>query len=414
MATKFVFSGTGTRGDLIPLAALAAEMQRRGHACHFLSNDPSGAIARQFGIPFTSTAPAQLDNLSGVEVAFGEHVFPAYRRNFEFIEAELAQGTELVIVNNEYYAGSTLMAERHGLPLCRLTLTPYRIFSLEQPFYPLNRKLQGPLALTYRRYGLPRLRALRYGHPYVLRGVNGFRAELGLAPLGNLSELERLVSYQLCLFPEWYCPPASDWPRPLECVGFPLPPPHGELPGELSRFIDAQGAPLLFTPGTGVADVAQFFAAARECCERLGRAGVFLSPRLPAESRGIQGRFYQLDYLDLALLLPRAALLVHHGGIGTTARAFEAGVPQIISPQAFDQPDNGDRVSRLGVGQMIARPLLTGERLARAAESLLGSADVRARLQAFSCQTRAQRALAKSADALERRFLAPGAARDAA
>lgn len=47
-------------------------------------------------------------------------------------------------------------------------------------------------------------------------------------------------------------------------------------------------------------------------------------------SRGL----YHVDYLDLALVLPRAALLVHHGGIGTTARALEAGVPQIICPQA--------------------------------------------------------------------------------
>jgi UDP:flavonoid glycosyltransferase YjiC (YdhE family) len=197
-------------------------------------------------------------------------------------------------------------------------------------------------------------------------------------------------------------------------VGFPLARADGELPSELSRFIDAQGAPLVFTPGTGVVEVDHFFGAARECCERLGRAGVFLSPRLPAQSRGARGRFYQLDYLDLALLLPRAALLVHHGGIGTTARAFEAGVPQIISPQSFDQPDNGDRVSRLGVGHMIARPLLTGERLAGAAEGLLGSADVQARRQAFSSPTRAQRALANSADELERQFLARGTSRDAA
>lgn len=53
MAGKVVFSGTGTRGDLIPLLALAAELQRRGHDCHVLCNDPSGALARRFGVPFT-------------------------------------------------------------------------------------------------------------------------------------------------------------------------------------------------------------------------------------------------------------------------------------------------------------------------------------------------------------------------
>ena len=405
MALQFVFSGTGTRGDLIPLLAIAAEMQRRGHDCRVLSNDPSGALARRFGVPFTSIAPAQVDNLTGTEGAFGKHVFPSYRPSFEVIEAELARGTELVLVNTEYYAGSTLMAERHGLPLCRLTLTPYRIFSLAQPFYPLSAKVSGPLGQTYRRYVLPRVREQRYGHPYVLSGVNGFRAELGLAPLSSLSELERLVSYQICMFPEWYCSPASDWPRQLACVGFPLPPTSGELPEELARFIDAQGAPIVFTPGTGVVDVGQFFAAARQCCEQLGRPAVFLSPNLPAQTRGAHGAVYQQDYLDLALILPRAALLVHHGGIGTTARALEAAVPQIISPQAFDQPDNGDRISRLRVGEMMVRSQLTGEALARAAARLLGDEQTKAALCNVSRQVRACNAIAAAADVLEHRFL---------
>lgn len=406
MAPKFVFSGTGTRGDLLPMLAIAAEMQRRGHECHVLANEPSGELAQKLGVPFTSTAPAQLNNLTGIEGAFGNHVFPSYRPNFEFIEAELARGRELVIVNTEYYAGSTLMAERHRLPLCRLTLTPFRIFSMAQPFYPLSEKVRGPFAHTYRRYVLPRLKAQRYGHPYILSGINTFRLELGLTPLESMLELERLVSFQLCMFPEWYCAPAADWPQALQCLGFPLPPPQGELPAELARFIAAHGAPLVFTPGTGVVDVAAFFAAARECCAELGRPGVFLSPNSALPNGVAEGLLYKLDYLDLALVLPAAALLVHHGGIGTTARALEAGVPQIISPQAFDQPDNGDRISRLGAGSMIPRLKLTGGTLAAAARRLLESAEVRDTLRDLSHRVRASDGVALAADSLERQFVA--------
>jgi len=305
------------------------------------------------------------------------------------------------------------MAERHGLPLCRLTLSPYRIFSLQQPYYPLSLRLRGPLAATYRHYGLAKLREQRYAHPYVLQGVNGFREELGLAPIQNLRELEGSVSYRVCLFPEWYCAPAPDWPVPLECTGFPLPPPLGELPQELSRFIDAHGAPVVFTPGTGVVDVAPFFDAARRCCDQLGRPGLFLSPNISVEERGAHGPFFQLDYLDLGLVLPRAALLVHHGGIGTTARALEAGIPQIISPQAFDQPDNGDRISRLGVGAMIPRQRLNGEVLAEAARGLLDSRQVCQALDAISRRVRTSNTIAATADVLERRFLAAGPRRAA-
>ena len=135
MATKFIFTGTGTRGDLIPLLTIAAEMLRRGHGCHVLFNDPSGSLAERFGVPFTSTAPAQVDNLAGVERSFRDHVFASYQPNFEFIEAELERGAEFVLVSQEPYAASTLMAERHGLPLCRLTIAPFGILSLEHPAF---------------------------------------------------------------------------------------------------------------------------------------------------------------------------------------------------------------------------------------------------------------------------------------
>jgi UDP:flavonoid glycosyltransferase YjiC (YdhE family) len=45
--------------------------------------------------------------------------------------------------------------------------------------------------------------------------------------------------------------------------------------------------------------------------------------------------------------------VVHHGGVGTTAKALAAGVPQVVVPVAYDQPDNGRRVVRLGVGAML-------------------------------------------------------------
>jgi hypothetical protein len=59
----------------------------------------------------------------------------------------------------------------------------------------------------------------------------------------------------------------------------------------------------------------------------------------------------QLDFEPLGHLLPLSALLVHHGGIGTTARALQAGIAQVVVPFAFDQPDNAVRVEALGAGR---------------------------------------------------------------
>ena len=56
------------------------------------------------------------------------------------------------------------------------------------------------------------------------------------------------------------------------------------------------------------------------------------------------------NYIPFSTVLPRAAAFVHHGGIGTTAQALAAGVPQLVVPLAHDQPDNAVRIRHLGVG----------------------------------------------------------------
>lgn len=404
MGSKFVFSGTGTRGDLLPMLAMAAEMQRRGHACHVLGNEGVEAVARELGVSYTPVAPAQTNNLTSVEQNFANHVFASYRPIFEHIQGELRRGTDVVLVNAESYAASTVMAERHRLPLCRYTLAPFRMRSFVSPHWPWSDKMRSRLGTAFTRYTLPRLYEQRESHPFIVSSINAHRAALGLPKIGSVRELERLVTHQVCLFPEWYCAPAPDWPAALDCVGFPLPAPRGALPPHVSRWLDERGPVLVFTPGTGVVEVEAFFAAARECCARLGRSGLFLSPHGAAAAADASGAILHVAYADLALVLRRAALLVHHGGIGTTARALESGVPQIISPQAYDQPDNAHRVSRLGAGVMIERARLSGETLTRAASALLDDARARAVLSDLSCRVRAANGIRGFADVLEVRF----------
>jgi len=83
--------------------------------------------------------------------------------------------------------------------------------------------------------------------------------------------------------------------------------------------------------------------------ESLGVRGVFLT-RLAHELPQLPVAIWHESYACLDLLLPRAGALVHHGGIGTTAQAIQAGIPQLILPGRLDQFDNAQHVSRLGCG----------------------------------------------------------------
>ncbi len=65
-------------------------------------------------------------------------------------------------------------------------------------------------------------------------------------------------------------------------------------------------------------------------------------------------------------LFPQMAAVVHHGGAGTTAAGFRAGVPSIVIPASNDTFAWGRRVQELGVGKTIPRKKLTVQNLADA------------------------------------------------
>jgi sterol 3beta-glucosyltransferase len=67
-----------------------------------------------------------------------------------------------------------------------------------------------------------------------------------------------------------------------------------------------------------------------------------------------------VDAVPHTWLFPRMAAVCHHGGAGTSAAGFAAGVPSVIVPFANDQFAWRQRAFDLGVGTMpIARTRLT-------------------------------------------------------
>jgi rhamnosyltransferase subunit B len=404
---ELVFAGIGTKGDVFPLLGLGEEMARRGHACQLLANAPYGELARRHGMGFTPVTVEQSNNLVSGRENFEHHVFPSYAPTFEYFRERMALGRRLTVINLDEYSASNLMCELYSLPLCRIHLAPHSIKSVLRPPWPHNKKLEGPLSATYRRYRLPQIYKWAAESPYVVSRINEYRRELGMAPIMRTDASDALVGARLGFFPRWYAEPAADWPERLELVGFPLARSSAPLPAELTAFIEREGAPLVFTPGTGVSDVRRFFEDARHCCEVLGWSGVFLSPHFRMPSGGLGPRILHRDFIELEPLLRRARLLVHHGGIGTTARALQAGVPQIIRAVTYDQPDNGDRVTALGVGRLFfERPDLDNDKLIEAVRFLTGERAVERQLERIHKDIASTDAIVQAADYLEATLLA--------
>jgi rhamnosyltransferase subunit B len=231
--------------------------------------------------------------------------------------------------------------------------------------------------------------ASRFVDPIALPDVNAARGSVGLAPVNSLLDtVVSIADLSIGLFPYWFAPTPPDWPRPLVRTGFPLfdPAPDAALSPELQQFLGQGGRPLVFTPGTGNRQARAYFAHAIEASRLLGERAVFLTPhrdQLPAE---LPRHVLWQEYVPLRALLPQVAVLVHHGGIGTTAEALHAGTAQLVVPLAHDQFDNGARVEALGVGLALPATRLTTRRLVAGLEALLDDDGLRPRCRAVAAK----------------------------
>ena len=110
----------------------------------------------------------------------------------------------------------------------------------------------------------------------------------------------------------------------------------------------------------------------------------------------------RIGAVDHRALFPRAALVVHHGGAGTTHAVVAAGVPSLVIPHVGDQPYWADRLRRLGVAPE-PQPVrgLQAERLAAAALATAADPAMHQRATALASELEKERGLDEAVDAIE-------------
>ncbi len=91
-----------------------------------------------------------------------------------------------------------------------------------------------------------------------------------------------------------------------------------------------------------------------------------------------------IGYTRHAAVLPHAALLVNHAGLGGILAALSHGVPMVCVPLGRDQPANAAAVERVGAGITVA-PDASIDELRRAIVTVLGDDRFRAAAAVQSC-----------------------------
>jgi UDP:flavonoid glycosyltransferase YjiC (YdhE family) len=236
--------------------------------------------------------------------------------------------------------------------------------------------------------------------------LNRFRTELGLAPVRR--PLRRWIyspDLVIGLFPEWFGPPQPDWPPNTLLAGFSLFDESGfrQAPPELESFLGAGAPPIVFTRGSHSrqAEARAFFETSVEIARRLGRRAVLLARERDSMPGTLPEGVAYFGFVPLSRILPRAAALVHHGGVGTAAQAFAAGIPQLAVPLADDQPDNAARIERLGAGLRLPARMYQPATVVRELKRLLDSAEVAATCGRLAAAVGARDSLGIACDAIE-------------
>jgi UDP:flavonoid glycosyltransferase YjiC (YdhE family) len=112
-------------------------------------------------------------------------------------------------------------------------------------------------------------------------------------------------------------------------------------------------------PGSAATGHQRFVDGALAACAALTLPTVLIAPM--AESAQVAGASrttasLQISWAPMEMLLRRARVIIHHGGIGTCAQALAHRVPQLILASAYDQFENGERISRMGGGRWCRLP----------------------------------------------------------
>jgi UDP:flavonoid glycosyltransferase YjiC (YdhE family) len=205
--------------------------------------------------------------------------------------------------------------------------------------------------------------------------ITQFRVSLGMPPGGNpFFEGQHSPQRVLALFSPLMGAPQPDWPPQSLVTGFAFYDRADHRQGldlKLARFLESGPPPLVFTLGSSAVHVGRlFYRESLAAIRRLGCRAVLLVGENAIEEPLPPGTV-AFPYAPYSQLLPRAALTVHQGGIGTCAQALAAGRPMLLVPFAFDQPDNAARLQRLGVARVIPRQRYSGARAAAEIERLL-------------------------------------------
>jgi UDP:flavonoid glycosyltransferase YjiC (YdhE family) len=421
---KILIASWGSYGDVYPYVGLALALKARGHEPRLAMADFYRPLVESLGFPFHAIGPQidpenhalvarLIDPIKGPEALVAGLVVPAVRQDYDALAAA-ADDVDVMVTHPLTFA-APLVAQARRIPWASTVLAPMSFFSASDP--PVL--ALAPALIHVRHlgswYGKVLGRIARAQTRVWVRPIDELRRDVGL-PAGDHPLFEGQFSpyLTLALFSRVFATPQPDWPPHVEMTGFVFYNGPEMLDPQVDAFLADGPPPVVFTLGTSAVHAAgTFYEESVQAAVRLGLRAVLLTGGI-AQNRPKAVTSKDVLVVDRAphqLLFPRAAVVVHQGGAGTTGQALRSGRPMLVVPHAHDQPDNAFRARRLGVARTVQPARYRAGRVSRDLDALLRDGGYAARAEEIAAIVRAEGGAAAAAAAIEARFranLSPG------
>ncbi|HEX8234873.1 MAG TPA: nucleotide disphospho-sugar-binding domain-containing protein [Abditibacteriaceae bacterium] len=447
MSTRHVVLATwGSFGDLHPVIAIALELQRRGHRATLATAPLYRDKVEALGLGFHAMRPdlpppaeaaevirQVMDLRHGTEYLFKQLLMPHLRQSYDDL-TDAVSDADLLMTHPATLA-APLVAQKQRMRWVSMVLAPTSFFSV----YDTPVLAPAPRVSRLFKLGLPVRKAFvalakRMSQNWI-RPVYSLREEIGLTRGAHpIFEGQHSPYRVLALFSRLLGEPQPDWPPNTTQTGFAFYDQRGDihlataesaakgdaaqsddvkgdtangddlggLSVELRRFLESGAPPVVFTLGSSaVMDAGEFYRDSAEAARLLGVRALLLAGSNNNLPQKLPHGVAAFDYAPYSEVFPRAAAIVHQGGVGTTGQAMRAGKPMLVMPYSHDQPDHAARMAKLGIGLHIPRSRYTALNAARVLEQLLFNPEYSKNAELVGQQVRQENGVRTACDAIE-------------
>jgi rhamnosyltransferase subunit B len=417
---KIVFHSAAYYGDVMPYVPIANELARRGHdvtyalptGFHELLGGERFAVADS-GNPFCPAFVANdpehdfMVSKRGMTLAGAltgryyakEFVVPYLRSGVDALTAA-ADGADLFVTHPMAGVATRIASDHLGISMVTGHLFPIMLPTSERPPPGL------PATVGAVHDALWSLTLLGARAAMFDSAINGYRDELGLAPIRAAVIRSALHEGMLVLASPTYTPPPADWDPTWSTTGFTLwdGPAGQSLDPAIDAYLDGGDPPVVVSLGTSAASVARkVFEAVAVRLDDRGIRGLFLVGSLDNVAPWMRDHPGVFAFAPLTAVLPRCRALVQSGSHGTNAAALTAGIPVVTVPFLFDQVWNGKRMEALRLGRLVPTRRRT-ERLWDALDDVLTDDGYGRRAAAYALSLADEDGVTVATDLIEQRI----------